>query len=225
MTNVRPTLVDRALRPFADVRAGEGLTALLLALNVFLILSAYYVLKPVREALILGEGTAEEKTYLSAGQVVLLAFVVPLYGTLVASLNRRRLINSVTAFFVACLGVFYLLGHLGVHLGVAFFLWIGIFNMMIVAQFWSFANDIYAKDEGERLFPIVGFGASAGAVFGSSFAGRFIHRVGVLDLLLVGAAIGNWIAVMLGFAGGGWIMSIIGAVVLIAILKAIGVFK
>ena len=52
-------------------------TALLLSLNVFLILMAYYVLKPVREALILGEGSAELKTYMSAGQVVVLAFVVP----------------------------------------------------------------------------------------------------------------------------------------------------
>ena len=58
----------------------KGVTALLLALNVFLILMAYYILKPVREALILGEGSAELKTYMSAGQVVVLAFVVPMYG-------------------------------------------------------------------------------------------------------------------------------------------------
>jgi AAA family ATP:ADP antiporter len=179
----------RVLRLFANVCPGESTTALLLALKVFLILTAYYVLKPVREALILGEGTAEEKAYLSAGQVFLLAFVVPLYARLVARLDRRRLINGVNAFFVACLVVFYLLGHAGAPLGIPFFLWIGIFNMMIVAQFWSFANDVYSKDEGERLFPIVGFGASAGAVFGSGLAGRFIHRVGVLELLLVGGAL------------------------------------
>ena len=51
-------------------------------------------------------------------------------------------------------------------LGVIFFVWIGIFNLMIVAQFWSFANDVYSKEEGERLFVIVGFGASLGAVVG-----------------------------------------------------------
>ena len=58
---------------------------------------------------------------------------------------------------------------------MVFFLWIGIFNLMIVAQFWSFANDIYTKDEGERLFAIVGFGASLGAVFGSAIR-RSLHR-------------------------------------------------
>lgn len=200
MTNARPALPDRLLRVFTDVRAGESGTALLLALNIFLILMAYYVLKPVREALILGESSAEIKTYLSAAQVVLLAIVVPYYGRLVARLTRRRLIGSVTAFFVVCLLAFYVLGKAHVPLGIVFFLWIGIFNMMFVAQFWGFANDVYSKDQGERLFPIVGFGASLGAVVGSSVVHRFIDRVGLFELMLVGAAllvlqlgITNWV--------------------------------
>ena len=53
-----------------------------------------------------------------------------------------------------------------------FFLWAGIFNLMVVAQFWSFANDVYTNDEGERLFPLVQFGASLGAVLGSVGGGR-----------------------------------------------------
>ena len=166
-SNHRSSL-DRFLGVFADVHAGEGVTALLLALNVFLILMAYYILKPVREALILGEGSAELKTYMSAGQVIVLAFVVPLYAKLVASRPQMRLINTVTAFFTACLVVFYFLSQAGVSLAIPFFIWIGVFSLMIVAQFWSFANVIYGKSEGERLFAIVGFGASLGAaVLGS----------------------------------------------------------
>ena len=83
--------LDRFLGVFTDVHAGEGFTALLLALNVFLILMAYYILKPVREALILGEGSAELKTYMSAGQVVVLAFVVPMYAKLVAESSADAL--------------------------------------------------------------------------------------------------------------------------------------
>ena len=181
--------LDRLLRIFTDVKAGEGGTAVLLSLNIFLILMAYYVLKPVREALILGGGSAELKTYMSAAQVAVLAIVVPYYGRLVDRMDRRRLINVVTMFFVACLVVFYVLGQMRVPLGMVFFLWIGIFNLMIVAQFWSFANDVYTKDQGERLFAIVGFGASLGAVFGSRFASRFIERLGVYELMLVGAAL------------------------------------
>ena len=180
--------IDRSLRVFADVRAGEGVTALLLALNVFLLLATYYVLKPVREALILGQGSPELKSYVSAGMVGVLAMVVPLYGRLVAALPRLRLIRLVTWFFAACLVAFYLLARLHVPLGVAFYLWIGVFNLMIVAQFWAFANDVYTKDEGERLFPIVGFGASLGAVLGSLLAAQLIAPFGIYQMLLVGAA-------------------------------------
>ena len=187
--NTRNSSLDRFLRLFSDVRPGEGLIALLLALNVFLVLMAYYILKPAREALILGEGSPELKAYMSAGQVLLLAVIVPFYGKLVKRFARMRLINVVTFFFVGCLILFYALGRIGVPLAIPFFLWIGIFNLMVVAQFWSFANDIYTKDEGERLFPIVGFGASLGAVFGATFASQWIEQLGVSGLMLAGAAV------------------------------------
>jgi AAA family ATP:ADP antiporter len=183
------TALERFLGIFTEVRAGEGTTSLLLALNVFLILMAYYVLKPVREALILGEGSAELKTYMSAAQVVLLAFVVPYYSRLVARFVRIKLMNVVNIFFIACLALFYVLALFKVPLAIVFFLWIGIFNLMIIAQFWSFANDVYTKEEGERLFVIVGFGASLGAVFGARAADRLIEPFGVYQLLLVGAGI------------------------------------
>jgi AAA family ATP:ADP antiporter len=185
----RTSGLERFLNLFTVVRPGEAKTALFLALNVFLILMAYYILKTVREALILSEGTAELKSYLSAGQVVLLAFVVPFYGRLVDRFPRMTLINIVTVFFVICPPVFYLLAQAGVPLGVIYFIWIGIFNLMIVAQFWSFANDVYSKEEGERLFVIVGFGASLGAMAGAVVAERLIEPFGVLQLMLLGAGV------------------------------------
>ncbi|HEX6434715.1 MAG TPA: MFS transporter [Gemmatimonadales bacterium] len=182
--------LDRALRLFADVRAGEGSTALLLALNVFLLLATYYCIRPVREALILStSGGAELKSYLAAGQAVLLLGLVPAYGALADRLPRRRLLNVVTAFFVACLVAFYVLTRAGAPIAVIFFLWVGIFNLMIVAQFWSFANDLYTKEQGERLFAIVAVGASLGAVLGARLAGWLIPLFGLPQLLLVAAGL------------------------------------
>ena len=190
MTDPRqPSRVLRILNLLTVVRAGEARTALLLALNVFLILTAYYILKTVREALILGESTAEVKSYLAAGQVGVLAILVPVYGRLVARFPRIRLINIVTAFFAVCPVVFYALAQFGVPLGMIYFVWIGVFSLMIVAQFWSFANDVYSKEEGERLLVLVGLGASLGAVFGSRVADRLIEPFGVLQLMLVGAVL------------------------------------
>jgi len=182
--------LDRALRLFADVHAGEGSTALLLALNVFLLLATYYCIRPVREALILStSGGAELKSYLAAGQAILLLGLVPAYGALADRLPRRRLLNVVTAFFVVCLVAFYALTRSGAPIAVIFFLWVGIFNLMIVAQFWSFANDLYTKEQGERLFAIVAVGASLGAVLGARLAGWLIPLFGVPQLLLVAAGL------------------------------------
>ncbi len=181
--------LDRFLRLFADVHPGEGRTATLLALNIFLLLPAYSILKPVREGLIIGQGSAELKSYMSAGMVAVLAIVVPLYGNLASRVTRRRLINVVTAFFAGCLVLFYGLAQLGVPLGMVFFVWIGVFSVMIVAQFWGFANDLYSKDEGERLFPIVGIGASLGAVLGAGISSWAIGPFGLDQLMLMGAGL------------------------------------
>ena len=194
-------IVERLLAPFADVRAGEAPTALLLMLNVFLLFTAYYIIKPVREAFILQGGSAdlfgwmvgkaEIKSYASALMAFLLIFVVKYYGRLASAVPRQKLITFVTLFFVANLAVFYVLAKttVGVWLAIAFFVWVGIFNNMVVAQFWAFANDVYSPEQGKRLFAIVGFGASFGAVGGAWLAKMIVEPIGTAQMLLIGAAL------------------------------------
>jgi AAA family ATP:ADP antiporter len=182
--------LERFLCLFADVRDGEGTQLLLLALNVFLILTAYYVMKPVREALILAQpGGAEIKSYAYAAQAGLFVVLVPLYSALATRLPRRRLINVVTSLFIACLPVFYMFAQQRIPIGMVFFLWIGVFSLMVIAQFWSYANDVYSPDAGKRLFAVIGFGASSGAVFGSWLSSVLIRQLGVNPLLLVAVTI------------------------------------
>ncbi|HKQ69759.1 MAG TPA: Npt1/Npt2 family nucleotide transporter [Polyangiaceae bacterium] len=181
--------LDRVLRVFADVKPGEGVTALLLTCNVFLLLLAYYLLKIVREPLILASGGAEVKTYAAVGQAILLVPFVRLYGYLAGRLGRTRLITSVTLFFAGNLVLFFVLARAGVRLGVPFYLWVGIFNLGVIAQFWSFANDVYSEAEGKRLFPILGVGSSVGAVAGSRVAKLLIRPFGPHSLMLVAAVI------------------------------------
>ena len=184
-------VLDRLLSPFTEVHPGEGLTALVLMLNAFLLLAAYYILKPLREGLILSEAHgAEIKSYAAAGMAVLLMVLVPAYGALASRVDRVRLISWVTVFFVSNLVIFFVLLRAGVpHLGVAFFLWIGIFNLMVVAQFWAFANDVYAPGQGRRLFGIVGFGSSMGAIAGGLAAKPLIDRMGTQVPMLVAAGV------------------------------------
>ncbi len=187
---VRRGLLDRILTPFAHLQAGEGTDAVLLMLSVFLLLTAYYVLKVVREPLILSRGGAELKSYTSAAQAVLLLLLIPAYGNIASRVNRIRLISIVTLFFIANLVIFYILAVAGTPgLGVAFFIWVGIFNLMIVAQFWSFANDVYTPEQGRRLFAILGFGQTFGAVLGGVVAKQLIVRLGIYPLMLVAAGL------------------------------------
>jgi AAA family ATP:ADP antiporter len=180
--------LDRILSFGADVRAGEGTGALMLAANVFLLLAFYYLLKTVREALILSEGGAEVKSYAAAGQGLLLLGFVPAYGILASRVKRLTLINWVTLFFASHLVIFYLLGVAGVHIGVAFFLWIGVFNLVMPAQMWAYANDVYDVERGKRLFPIVGVGASLGAWAGAAIASALFERLGSYPIMLIAAA-------------------------------------
>ena len=182
--------LERFLNLFTDVRAGEGPLTLLMAFNIFLLLTSYYLIKPVREALILSGGGAEAKSYLVAGMAVILFFLVGGYAKLVSRYERTRLITVVTAIFIACLVAFWAMGRAGLpYLGYAFFIWVGIFSVMVVAQFWSYANDVYNNDSGKRLFPLVAFGGSFGAFAGAYIADKLLDYFSVMEMLLWAAAL------------------------------------
>jgi ATP:ADP antiporter, AAA family len=197
--NVRPELsrLERFLRLFANVGTGEGLTSLILAANLFLILMAYYFIKPVREgwlsvSLLKGLSSLEVKAYSAFGQSLLLLGVVPVYAALAAIWTRRRLIVRTGTGFAAALVVFWLLqpGLIWDHVpfvGIAFYMFVGIFSVTLVAQFWSFASDVYGEARGKRLFPLVAVGASTGAALGAWLGQAMIEsgRVGAFDLILL----------------------------------------
>jgi AAA family ATP:ADP antiporter len=165
--------VDRFLGLFSEVHAGEGVTALLMLTNIFVTLVSYSIIKVVREPLILLGGGAEVRSYSAGGQALLLMLFVPFYSWFASRVDRRKLLIGITLFFALNIELFALAVAAHVPLvGVAFFIWVGIFNIALVAQFWSYANDIYTKPAGDRLFPIIAIGMTAGAPLGSVIAGR-----------------------------------------------------
>ena len=183
--------IEKFLSLFADVRAGEGAGALVLLANVFLLLGAYYLLKTAREPLILTEGGAAVKSYSSAGQAALLIFLVPVYGLIGTKVNRLKLVMGLTLFFATNLVIFQSLGAGGTQIGVAFYIWVGIFNVFVVSQFWAFANDIYTESQGKRLFPMIGIGASVGAFAGSQFASMLFKQYKLTPYTLMTMAAGT----------------------------------
>jgi ATP:ADP antiporter, AAA family len=184
---VRKSPLDRILSVVTDVRAGEGLGAVLLTADLTVLLGGYYLLKTVRESLILAEGGAEVKAYSSAAQAILLFGVVPVYGWIATRMNRNQLLRWTAIFFASNLLLFAYLGHTGIHEAVPYFIWVGIFNVFTVAQLWAFATDLYTDAQGKRLFPVLGAGASIGAVGGAWIAGKLIKPIGPYNMMLIAA--------------------------------------
>jgi AAA family ATP:ADP antiporter len=176
--------LERALGIFTDVRPGEGPTALLMFANVFLILCGYYFIKPLRDGWLAGEqvpgfeGTI--RAYSAFAQVLVLVPVVSLYGRLTQRWRGAELITRSTLFCISNLLIFWLLfpGFLTDFLpgsGIAFFLWVQMFSVFVVAQFWTFAADLYTDERGRRMMPLVMIGANAGGAFGAGLLSRLVE--------------------------------------------------
>ncbi len=191
-----PSPLDRLLRAFGDVRPGEGARVLLMFANIFALLVAYYIIKTVREPLILqaggaGMSGAELKTYAAAAQALTLIAYVPLYGLVASRLPRLKLIVVVVLFFVGCVELFSFAGRARLpFVGFVFYVWVGIFSLTMIAQFWSYANDIYSRGDGERLFPLIAIGSTAGAPIGAFVAGRlFAARLSPYLMMQISAGL------------------------------------
>lgn len=161
----------RILRLFGDVRRGEAGTAILMLLNLFLLLVGYYILKTLREPLVLVSGGAELKAYAAAAQAFTLMGFVPLYSWAAARVSRLKLVVGLVAVFLLNLQLFAA-GVVGgaPYIGFVFFVWVGIFSLASIAQFWSYANDLYTRESGERIFPLIAIGATAGSPVGAKLA-------------------------------------------------------
>lgn len=181
-----------------DVRPGEGSKATILGTSLFLLLAAYYLLKVVRESLILSSYDAEVKVYVAAGQAVLLIPAVMGFGWLSQRVGRFRLVVSSTLFFAANLVIFAALYAAGVPIELPFYVWVGIFNVFVISQLWAFATDVYSEKDGKRLFAVIGLGASLGAIAGAYAAepvGDAIGTFGIFGLalaLLLSTLVGSW---------------------------------
>jgi AAA family ATP:ADP antiporter len=175
---------ERLLRLFTDIRPGEGPTAVMMFANVFLILLAYYFIKPLREGWIAVSDIAgldkwEVKAYSSFAQSILLLFVVGWYAKLADRWDRAKLFTRATLFCISNMVIFWFLQpdfffeNLPLS-GILYYLWVGMFGVFVVAQFWTFCADVYSDERGRRMLPLIAVGATSGAAAGSWMAGQLV---------------------------------------------------
>jgi AAA family ATP:ADP antiporter len=153
----------------------------------FCLLAGYYVLRPLRDEMGIAGGVRNLPWLFTATFFVMLA-VVPVFGAVVARLARRVFIPLVYHFFVVNIAIFWLLLALDlgtVQVARVFFVWISVFNLFAVSVFWSFMADLYASEQGKRLFGFIAAGGSAGALLGPALAIGLAGPLGPVNLLLV----------------------------------------
>jgi AAA family ATP:ADP antiporter len=172
----------------SDVHEGEWGLVLVAFANLFLLLAAYYILKVVREPLILMGSGAIHRSYARGTQALVLALAIPVYSAIANRGDPAQLVKWVNVFFVLSLVAFYTLGHAGVQVGFAFFVWLGIFSTMSIAQFWSLANDLMSEADGKRLFPMIAAGGTVGGIVGAQVSAHALRWLDPYQLMLMAAA-------------------------------------
>jgi AAA family ATP:ADP antiporter len=204
------TPADAASTRFGPLRAAiaESPPLLWAFLYFFCLLSGYYVLRPVREAMgasadvaavfppsmiaFFAERGVALKDFtlqvLFTCTFLIMLLLQPVYGWLVSRYPRRVFLPAVYGFFIVTLLGFYVLFDSGVPgRGMAFFLWITVFNLFAVAVFWSFMADVFSNAEARRYYGYIGAAGTMGAFLGPILTRSLVERVGIANLMLVSA--------------------------------------
>lgn len=167
---------------FTTLRAGEGQASFLLCLQSFTIMFAYYLLKVIREPLILADGSAELKAYTNGAQALLLMLIVPLFARLYQQSSKHaekhHLFRNCLFFFLLNLVAFAMAYQQGWKIAIAFYIWLGIFSVIVLALFWAFAADLFNINSGKRIFPLIAAASALGALLGSGVAGTLYLQLG-----------------------------------------------
>ena len=190
MNQVRSTVLD-IIKRAVNVRH-EEIRALLWAFAYFFcLLCAYYVLRPVRDAMGLAGGVRNLQWLFTATFLTMLV-AVPIFGTIVAKFPRRVFLPWVYWFFIINILIFYAALHYKlweVYSARVFFVWVSVFNLFIISVFWSFMADIFSNEQGKRLFGFIAAGGTAGALLGPAITVTLAKSLGTANLLLISATL------------------------------------
>jgi len=183
--------IARFIKAATKVESNE-LTATLLSFTfVFVLMTAYFILRPVRDALS-SDWTDEQLSWLWTSTFFFSLIAVTIYGAVISRVRFKTIVPSVYAFFAATFVGFYVLGTtLGDNdlVNRAFYVWLSVFSLYHLSVFWTFMSGLYNKEQAKRLFSIIAMGASAGAIVGPTIPTFFADNIGTLNLLLIAAVL------------------------------------
>jgi AAA family ATP:ADP antiporter len=202
MANEQPNLLARIMKSASKIEENELRAVFTAFLFVFFLMAAWYILRPVRDAMA-SDWTDTEVAVLWNLNFFVSIIVVALYGFAVTHVNFRYLVPSVYAFFGASFVAFYFastgagdvellyLPLIAISLTVdqVFYIWVSVFSLFHVSVFWSFMSDLFNKEQSNRLFAFIAAGASAGGLVGPAIPALFADNLGNETLMLIAAVV------------------------------------
>jgi ATP:ADP antiporter, AAA family len=172
------------------LRPGELRQVSLAFISFLLLLCGYYILRPVRDEMGVQTGV-ERLQWLYSGTFVFTLLTVPAFGWLVKRVSRERLVPALYGFVVLNLLIFYTVFAAGITRlsAAAFFLWLSVVNLLVVALFWSKVSDTFSTEQSHRVYGYIAAGGTAGAIAGPSITALLARQVSTGMLLLLSAVL------------------------------------
>ena len=188
MSSRSPTTPREIVARLTGVRPDEAGVVLLSGAYFFFVLSAYYVIRPLREEI--GASDPQQIPWLFTGTLAAMLVAHPVFAAIVSRWPRRRFVTVTYRFFMLCLVAYFVALHAlpagetaAIRTGRSFFVWMAVFNLFVVSVFWSFMTDIYRERQGRRLFGLIGVAGTLGAVLGSTITAFLVEIVSPATLL------------------------------------------
>ena len=189
--NRQENALQRAIRAATKVEPHELKATVLSFLFVFVLMAAYFILRPVRDSLS-SDWTDEQLSWLWTSTFFFSVIAVSIYGAVISRIRLRIIVPSVYAFFSLTFVGFYVAGStLGENdiVNRCYYVWLSVFSLYHLSVFWTFMSGLYNKEQAKRLFSIIAMGASAGAIVGPAIPTFFADNIGNLNLLLIAAVL------------------------------------
>ena len=185
----RDNQLTRLVRAATRVEANELQATILSFVFVFVLMTAYFILRPVRDSLS-SDWTDAQLSALWTSTFFISIFAVSIYGAVISRVRLRVIVPSVYAFFAATFVAFFVAGKMigdSDLVNRAYYVWLSVFSLYHLSVFWTFMSGLYNREQAKRLFAIIAMGASAGAIVGPSIPTFFADKIGNLNLLLIAA--------------------------------------
>ncbi len=181
----------RIVKAATKVEPKELQATTLSFLFVFILMAAYFIMRPVRDAMA-SDWSRAEVSWLWTSTFIFSVIAVIVYGGVISRIRFSRVVPSVYGFFATTFAVFYFGSTFFADSTVvdkAFYVWLSVFSLFHISVFWSFMSGLFSKEQAPRLFAIIGTGASVGAIVGPTIPTFFADDIGTMNLMLIAAGL------------------------------------